>query len=90
MPTATDIKSETPSEKLELLDAIIIKDLKNKLEQLNEGKEVKFGELIKMMELRIKSTPETAEQKKFWEMIDKIRKEKQPVKQGKNEKKKAD
>lgn len=37
--------------------------------------EVKIGEFIKMIELRRKLTPAESDQKKFWRMLDDIRRE---------------
>lgn len=43
---------------------------------LEKGEEdVKIGDFIKMVELRRKLAPADSEQKKFWRMLDRIRKD---------------
>lgn len=38
-----------------------------------KGKNAKIGDFIKMVELRRKLAPADADQRKFWEMLDKVR-----------------
>ena len=37
------------------------------------AKDAKLGDFLKMVEMRAKLTPGEAEQKKFWQMLDRIR-----------------
>lgn len=66
-------ESEHPQD-IKMLDVLIDKyyDL---LKDLNE-KNPKIGDFIKMIEARRKLAPVDAEQKKFWSMLEEIRKEK--------------
>lgn len=58
---------------LTFLDKLI----KNYSSQLlkNGDEKIKLGDLLKMIELRRKLSPENSEQKKFWKMLNKVRKE---------------
>ena len=71
---ATSQTSQLPNQALELLDDLI-KECYEKLKgSLSES--VKIGDFLKMIEFRRKLAPGDADQKKFWKMLDDIRKEK--------------
>ncbi len=53
-----------------------------------EGKDIKIGDFLKMVEMRKKLMPSAADQQKFWNMLDEIRKEDLPNDDKKPEKKK--
>ncbi len=58
---------------LDVLDELI-ENYYNQL--LKHGDEkIKLGDLLKMIELKRKLSPEGSEQKKFWKMLNKIRKD---------------
>ena len=59
---------------IEMLDKLI-KRYYEELEK-QENANPKIGDFIKMIETRRKLTPADAEQKKFWNMLEEIRKEK--------------
>ncbi len=62
---------------------ILIKDCLENINQ-RDKKDIKVGELIKMLELYSKLSPRESGHKEFWDMLDKIRNEsldsKKPVK----------
>lgn len=58
---------------LKVLDELITNYYKKLLKKEDES--VKLGDLLKMIELKRKLAPENSEQKKFWKMLNKIRKE---------------
>ncbi len=66
-------KEDDKFAELDVLDDLI----KNYYEKLtvNGDEKIKLGDLLKMIELRRKLSPENSEQKKFWKMLNKIRKE---------------
>jgi len=87
---ATNDKIEPiPKDYISLLDTFLIEYTEQALEKIRNNEEPKIGDLLKVLEKRIKINPESSEQKKFWKMIDKIRKEHQAAKEDKNVKKKA-
>lgn len=63
------------NEGLEL--ALLDKLIQNYYTQLlkNGDEKIKLGDLLKMIELKRKLSPENSEQKKFWKMLNKVRKE---------------
>lgn len=79
-----DISKNEKSTELEFLDKLI----ENYYELLikNGDEKVKLGDLLKMIELKRKLAPENSEQKKFWKMLNKIRKENLQSKKDKNHK----
>ncbi len=58
---------------LDVLDNLIKKYCKHFENKIDE--KAKIGDLLKMIELKRKLSPENSEQKKFWKMLNKIRKE---------------
>ena len=64
---------KTPKHSLDVLDSLIMATYEKMLERME--KNPKLGELIKMIELRHKLTPEGAEQEKFWKKLDDLRRE---------------
>ncbi len=60
---------------MELLDDFIAKYYKKLINKLEEEENIKLGDWLKMIELKRKLTPADADQKKFWKMLDKIRRE---------------
>lgn len=78
-----------PPEYIKLLDTLLVEYTEQALDKIRNNEEPKIGDLLKVLDKRIKLNPESAEQKKFWKMIDKIRKENQTVKKDNNVKKKA-
>jgi len=70
--TGRESASERPRD-LQMLDVLIEKGYQALVKQ--ETVEIKLGELIKMIETRRKLTPQGGDQKKFWEMIDNLRRE---------------
>ena len=62
-----------PIPELKVLDDLISNYYKQLLKKGEEP--VKLGDLLKMIELKRKLSPENSEQKKFWKMLNKIRKE---------------
>ena len=64
-----------PEQSIEIgyLDELIKRNAKKFLNEQQEP--VKLGDLLKMIELKRKLSPTDAEQKKFWKMLDQIRKE---------------
>ncbi|MFQ5453184.1 MAG: hypothetical protein ACE5D6_03245 [Candidatus Zixiibacteriota bacterium] len=61
------------SEDISMLDELIERYLKTLLKNVDEN--VKMGDFLKMIELRRKLTPADSDQKMFWKMLDRIRKE---------------
>lgn len=55
------------------MDELIRRYYQELLKSINEN--VKVGDFIKMIEFRRKLAPAEAAQKKFWAMLDKVRKE---------------
>lgn len=87
---ATNDKIEPiPKDYISLLDTFLIEYTEQALEKIRNKEEPKIGDLLKVLEKRIKINPESSEQKKFWKMIAKIRKEHQAAKEDENVKKKA-
>lgn len=66
---------ETPSDEIMFLEDLISEHYKKLLQRIKDGENIKLGDWLKMIELKRKLTPADAEQKKFWEKLDKIRKE---------------
>ena len=62
-----------PDEGVELLDELI-KDCYKQLKS-SFDKNAKIGDFLKMIEFRRKLAPGDADQRKFWNMLDEIRKE---------------
>jgi|GEM_PF-2842319 len=60
-------------EDIAMLDELIRRYFKQLLKSVDEN--VKMGDFIKMIELRRKMTPANSEQRKFWKMLDRVRKE---------------
>lgn len=58
----------------EILDDLIGRTYK-KFFQPEEIEKIKIGELLKMIEQRLKLTPDDLSQKQFWSKLEKIRKE---------------
>jgi len=58
---------------LDLLDDLIRRAYRGLKDRIEE--DAKIGEFIKMFELRYKLTPGNADQKKFWSMLEKVRRE---------------
>lgn len=58
---------------LDLLDDLIRRAYRGLKERIEE--DAKIGDFIKMFELRKKLTPGDADQKKFWSMLEKVRRE---------------
>ncbi len=69
---------ESPAEKSELTDFEMLEALQSRLYRILEKDEnlAKIGELLKVMEMKRKLSIEGKNEKKFWEMIDKIRTDK--------------
>jgi len=66
-------KNEKPLTSLQMLDELIKKHyemLKGK-----KIKDVKIGDFLKMIEVRRKLAPVDADQREFWSMLEKVRKE---------------
>ena len=61
---------------LDFLDKLIEAYLNAILTQVKkEPKTLKLGDLLKMIELRIKQTPDSEQRRHFWDMIENVRKE---------------
>lgn len=58
---------------LDLLDELLRRAYRGLKERIEE--DAKIGDFIKMFELRNKLTPGNADQKKFWSMLEKVRRE---------------
>jgi hypothetical protein len=72
MPRET-AESNLPTEGLDILDDLISRYYKKILDEVD--KNLKPGDLLKMIELRHKLAPSNADQEKFWTMLAKIRKD---------------
>ena len=64
---------QTFPDNLEMLDDLIRRYYRELLKSIEEN--VKLGDFIKMIELRRKLAPGDSEQKRFWNMLERIRKE---------------
>ncbi|MDF1544479.1 MAG: hypothetical protein P1R58_05185 [bacterium] len=61
---------------LEILDDLINRYYRALMGQITkEPDKLKLGELLKMIELRVKQTPTDREKKQFWDMLESVRKE---------------
>ena len=60
-------------ENLSMLDDLIKRCYRELLKSMKENP--KLGDFIKMIELRRKLAPDDSEQKRFWKMLEKIRRE---------------
>ncbi len=61
---------------LEILDDLIDRYYRAIMAQIeDEPDKLKMGELLKMIELRIKQTPTDQKKKQFWDMIENVRRE---------------
>ncbi|MBI5266895.1 MAG: hypothetical protein HY851_06645 [candidate division Zixibacteria bacterium] len=69
----TDFSIEGMPEDLTLMDELIRRYYQELLKSINEN--VKVGDFIKMIEFRRKLAPADSSQKKFWAMLDNVRKE---------------
>ena len=70
-------RKQKSSDDLTMLDDLIARcwrGLKDRIED-----DAKVGDLIKMIELKRKLTPADSDQKKFWRMLDNIRKDTLPA-----------
>lgn len=70
---AEAVKSDEKPRDVQILDELIERfygELENQ-----KIREVKIGDLLKMIETRRKLTPQGGDQKEFWKMIDNIRRE---------------
>ena len=67
------IESDSPRGSTDILDELIKKIYKRLLKDID--KNLKVGDLLKMIELRHKLAPSSAEQEKFWAMLSKIRRD---------------
>ena len=68
-----EIESDLPRGSLDILDELIKKIYKRLLKNIDEN--LKVGDLLKMIELRHKLAPSSAEQEKFWAMLARIRRD---------------
>ena len=68
-----DFNIEGLPEDLTLMDELIRKYYQELLKSVK--KNVKMGDFIKMIEFRRKLAPANSAQKKFWAMLDKVRKD---------------
>lgn len=64
-------------EDLSMLDDLIKRCYRELLKSVEEN--AKLGDFIKMIELRRKIAPDDSNQKKFWTMLEKIRRETLPI-----------
>jgi len=64
-------------EDLSMLDDLIKRCYRELLRSVEEN--AKLGDFIKMIELRRKIAPDDSNQKKFWTMLEKVRRETLPV-----------
>lgn len=72
----TEAKKEKPDQvySLEFLDRLIEDYFSALLEHVKRFPErLKIGDLLKMIELRIKQTPSDADRQEFWDMIESVR-----------------
>jgi hypothetical protein len=65
--------SENRSEDLELLDDLIRRCYRTVTRQLDES--TKIGDLLKMIELRRKLTPDDSSQKELWKLLERVRRD---------------
>lgn len=72
MPRTSTKPPQFPND-LEMLDNLIGQCYRKLLKSAK--KNPKLGDLIKMIELRRKLAPGDADQKRFWQMLEKIRRE---------------
>ncbi len=82
-----ELDEEDFSEAIALLDDLIVRYYRQIRNNMDENP--KLGDFLKMIELRRKVSPSNAEQRKFWQMLDEIRKEElgpKPVKARKTKK----
>jgi hypothetical protein len=70
---AIDFNIEGLPEDIALMDELIRRYYKELLKSVKEN--VKMGDFIKMIEFRRKLAPAESSQKKFWAMLDKVRRE---------------
>ncbi|RKX21917.1 MAG: hypothetical protein DRP35_03180 [Candidatus Zixiibacteriota bacterium] len=66
---------QNDSNDLNFLDDLIAIFYKKLKKQLNEEENLKLGDFLKMVELRRKLTPDKNSQKKFWDLLENIRKQ---------------
>jgi hypothetical protein len=71
--TAKKTAGDSPPLEIETLDELIRKCSKKLQEEFDEN--AKLGDLLKMIELRRKLLPTENDQRKFWSMIEEVRKE---------------
>ena len=69
--------SQKLPEDLSMLDDLIKRCYRELLRSVEEN--AKLGDFIKMIELRRKIAPDDSNQKKFWTMLEKVRRETLPV-----------
>lgn len=67
------VAGQTLPENLQMLDELIKRCYRELLKSIEEN--AKLGDFIKMVELRRKIAPSDTDQKKFWCMLEEIRKE---------------
>jgi len=70
------VKKKTPSdfpENLTMLDDLLARYYRELLKSIEE--KPKLGDFIKMMELRHKIAPNDSDQKGFWKMLEKVRRD---------------
>jgi hypothetical protein len=67
--------SRTPEDKLDDID--ILEDLKNRIYSaiVNDEQPPRVGELLKVIEMKRKLSVEGKAEKKFWDMVNQIRRE---------------
>ncbi len=68
-----EIESASPRGSIDILDELIRIIYEHLLKDFDEN--LKVGDLLKMIELRHKLAPSSAEQEKFWAMLSKIRRD---------------
>ena len=68
-----DLGEEDFGEAIALLDDLIARYYRQIRNNIDENP--KLGDFLKMIELRRKGSPSNSEQRKFWQMLEKIRKE---------------
>ncbi|HKK19956.1 MAG TPA: hypothetical protein VJ983_00675 [candidate division Zixibacteria bacterium] len=78
------VDEEDFAEAIALLDDLIVRYYRQIRNNMDENP--KLGDFLKMIELRRKVSPSNAEQRKFWQMLDEIRKEELGPKTGKSRK----
>lgn len=65
--------SESRSEDLKLLDDLIRRCYRTVTRQLDES--TKLGDMLKMIELRRKLTPDDSSQKELWKLLEQVRRD---------------